>query len=95
MKSIGVRELRQNASEYLRLVKAGETVEIHERGRPIALLSPIPAEPKSLLQDLFDRGILIPAKNPGAFLTVEPREPRPGERPLSELLQEMRDAERY
>jgi len=43
MTSVGVRELRQRASELLRLVERGETVEITDRGRPVALLAPIPA----------------------------------------------------
>ncbi len=43
MASIGVRELRQRASEYLRRVEAGETLEVTDRGRPVALLTPIPS----------------------------------------------------
>ena len=43
MASIGVRELRQRASEWLRRVEQGETIEITNRGRPVARLSP-PAE---------------------------------------------------
>ena len=42
MTRIGIRQLRQNASAYLRLVRAGETVEIVDRGRPVALWVPIP-----------------------------------------------------
>jgi prevent-host-death family protein len=42
MASVGVRELRQRASELLRRVEAGETIEITDRGRPVALLSPMP-----------------------------------------------------
>jgi prevent-host-death family protein len=42
MTSVGVRELRQRASELLRLVARGETVEITDRGRPVALLAPLP-----------------------------------------------------
>jgi prevent-host-death family protein len=42
MTTVGVRELRQRASELLRLVERGETVEITDRGRPVALLSPLP-----------------------------------------------------
>jgi prevent-host-death family protein len=41
MERIGVRELRQNASKYLRRVQAGETIEVADRGRPIARISPI------------------------------------------------------
>lgn len=42
MTTVGVRELRQRASELLRLVEQGETVEITDRGRPVALLTPLP-----------------------------------------------------
>jgi prevent-host-death family protein len=42
MASIGVRELRQRASELLRRVEQGETIEVTDRGRPVALLSPPP-----------------------------------------------------
>jgi prevent-host-death family protein len=42
MVSVGVRELRQRASELLRRVAAGETIEVTDRGRPVALLAPIP-----------------------------------------------------
>lgn len=41
MERIGVRELRQNASVYLRRVQAGETIEVADRGRPVARLIPI------------------------------------------------------
>jgi prevent-host-death family protein len=43
MTSVGVRELRQRASELLRQVQRGETIEITDRGRPVALLGPLPA----------------------------------------------------
>lgn len=42
MTTVGVRELRQRASELLRLVKGGETIEITDRGHPVALLTPLP-----------------------------------------------------
>ena len=42
MVSIGVRELRQRASELLRRVEQGETIEVTDRGRPVAVLSPPP-----------------------------------------------------
>lgn len=45
MARIGIRELRQRASDYLRRVEAGETIEVTDRGRPIALLTPIPEAP--------------------------------------------------
>lgn len=42
MASVGVRELRQRASELLRRVEAGETIEVTDRGRPVAILAPVP-----------------------------------------------------
>jgi prevent-host-death family protein len=42
MASVGIRELRQRASELLRRVDRGETIEITNRGRPVALLAPLP-----------------------------------------------------
>ena len=36
MERVGVRELRQNLSVYLRRVGAGQTLEVTERGRPVA-----------------------------------------------------------
>ena len=43
MTSVGVRELRQRASELLRRVEQGETIQVTDRGRPVAMLAPIPA----------------------------------------------------
>ena len=40
---MGVRELRQRASELLRQVEQGESIEITDRGRPVAMLSPLPS----------------------------------------------------
>lgn len=42
MRSIGLRELRQHASRYLRLVQAGQSLQVTDRGRAIAMLVPIP-----------------------------------------------------
>jgi prevent-host-death family protein len=59
MASVGVRQLRQRASELLRRVEAGETIEVTDRGRPVAILAPIPeGEP---LGRLRASGELIPA----------------------------------
>jgi len=51
-KSISVTELKARLSEQLRRVKAGETVLITERGRPIGMMTPVPQE--SLTDDLAD-----------------------------------------
>lgn len=56
--SVGVRELRQDASKVLRLVKSGEAVIVTEWGKPIAEIRPIKA---TTMQDLIDAGIVTPA----------------------------------
>ncbi len=43
MTTVGIRELRQRASELLRRVEAGEVFEVTDRGRPVAVLGPLPA----------------------------------------------------
>lgn len=63
---IGVRELRQNASRYLARVKAGETVEVTERGVLVALLTP-PRPAHGARDRLIAEGRLIPATGPRHF----------------------------
>lgn len=41
---VGIRELRQNLSKYLRRVARGETLRVSDRGRPVAVLAPLPGE---------------------------------------------------
>ena len=94
-KRIGVRELRQHASVYVDLAEKGYTVDITNRGRLVARLVPI-EEPESPLERLFAAGILEPAEDPGDLLDVEPYPAIPDGRPTaSEILQQMREEERY
>jgi prevent-host-death family protein len=60
MTSIGIRELRQRASELLRRVARGETIEVTDRGRRVAILSPAPEG--SPLDRLRALGEIEPAK---------------------------------
>jgi prevent-host-death family protein len=39
---VGVRELRQNLSQYLERVAAGERFEVTDRNLPVAILAPLP-----------------------------------------------------
>lgn len=89
MTSVGVRELRQRASELLRLVERGETIEITDRGRPVALLGPPPAG--SPLERLRQTGDLEPAS--GDLDELPPPLPATGELP-STVLARLRAGER-
>jgi prevent-host-death family protein len=87
MKTIGVRELRQNASRYLKLVEAGESVEVTDRGRPVARLVPVPT---SRFDQLVAEGRI--RRGTGRWRDLPPPLPLPpGARPPSELISEMRD----
>lgn len=85
---VGVRELRQNLSVYLDRVKAGETLEVTEHGQPVAQLGPRPPRSTSIIDQLIAEGRITPAKRSHKDLPPPPKIPG---RPLSEILQEMRD----
>lgn len=59
--TVGVRELRQNLSVHLRRVKDGESLEVTERGRPVALLTPLP-ERAGVRERMIAEGRLRPGK---------------------------------
>lgn len=93
MVSIGIRELRRNASRYIRLVKAGERVAVTEHGEVVAYLVPA-EEPNSILDRLEAAGQYRPAI--GSILDVLPiPTPPPGGKPVSETVIEMRNEERW
>jgi prevent-host-death family protein len=81
MDRIGIRELRQHASRWVRRAAAGESFEVTDRGRPVArLVPPAPLEGFAKLRaegriteangDLLDLGPPLPPK-PGAPLPSE------------------------
>lgn len=91
MKQIGIRELRQRASDYVRLVEQGERIEITDRGRPVALLVPVPTG--SNRERLIAQGRL--KIGGGDLLRLGPPPPgEPGEPVLSKVLEELRRDER-
>jgi prevent-host-death family protein len=91
MKAIGVRDLRQRASEYLRQVEAGRTLEVTARGRPVARLVPIRAAGRR--QQLVAHGRLVPGV--GDVLGLgRPLPPTRGVPLPSQLLRRARAGER-
>jgi prevent-host-death family protein len=92
MVRVGVRELKQNASAVLRRVIGGESVEVTERGRPVALIVPLPA-PDDLIDRLIAQGLARPAK--GSLSDLPPSlKPEPGTMLPSQALAELRSDER-
>ena len=91
MATVGIRELRQRASELLRRVEAGETIEVTDRGRPVAVLAPLPeAEP---LGRLRAAGEVVPAV--GKLEDLPKALPLPaGKEPPSAILARLRRDDR-
>lgn len=87
MERVGVRELRQNLSVYLRRVQAGERLEVTERGRPVARLEPIVADER--IARLEREGRIV-SRGDGDLSTIRPLRLDLA-RPLSEILEEMRE----
>jgi prevent-host-death family protein len=94
--SIGIRELRQNASRYVAMAKAGQRVPVTERGKLVAYLVPA-EEPRSVYQQMVAAGQVRQAQGSMRDLLRElaPLPAEPSEKTLSETLRDMRDEERY
>lgn len=88
MKTIGVRELRQHASKYLAEVVAGESIEITDRGHPVARLVPITSDP---WDDLINAGEVVKAGRP---FNIDDLKPGAYKHSASETLERLRRDER-
>ncbi len=59
MGTVGIRELKQNASAVVARAAAGETVTITDRGKPVAQIMPLST---SRLDQLIVAGLATPAR---------------------------------
>ncbi len=66
---VGIRELRQDLSRFLRRVRAGERFVVTEHGRPLAVLAPWADE-----TDILDRMVASgkARRGSGRLLEIEP-----------------------
>jgi len=85
--AIGIRELRQNLSQYLRRVRKGESLQVLDRGRPVALLTPLPGRSDAVGR-LEAQGRLKRTRRD--LLELGPPPERPVRTPISEALLEER-----
>lgn len=90
MTTVGVAQLRQNLSKYLRLVERGERLVVTERNRPVAELGPPPRTGEAL-DRLIAAGRVSPPARRGL---PEPLELAGDPLALSRALDEIR-GERY
>lgn len=86
---VGTRELKNRLSQYLRRVKAGETVVVTEHGKPIGQIVPIRADLKTRLQQLAAAGVV--EWNGQSLPPYQPRAVNRSGRLLSDLVAEERE----
>jgi len=54
---VGIRELKAKLSEYLRRVKAGETIIVTERGKTIGQITPVQPTVEKRMKALVESGV--------------------------------------
>jgi prevent-host-death family protein len=86
MTTVGVAELRQNLSRYLRMVEQGERLVVTDRNRPVAELGPPPATGSDLDRLIAAGRVSRPARSS----LPEPLRLEGDARALSRALDEMR-----
>ena len=91
---MGLREANQRFSKAIKAVKAGHEVVLTERGKPIAVIKPLP-RPKSVeaaIAQMIADGRLVGPLHPKPIRRRGWKPPINRGRPLSELIREDRDA---
>jgi prevent-host-death family protein len=97
VESVGIRELKNRLTHYLRTVQQGETIVVTTRGKPVARLVPIlPRGKTTLSPELEERMWALAADgflawNGGDFRIPEPVAVNRGPGLLSDLVVEDRE----
>jgi prevent-host-death family protein len=90
MNQVGVRDLRQNLSRYLREVKEGESFAVTERGREVARLTPSGPADSPIARLVAERGATMPRGDLVAHALESTTPPAVGP-PSMEVLNELRE----
>jgi prevent-host-death family protein len=86
---VGTRELKSRLSEYMRRVKAGETITVTEHGKTIGQIVPVRATIEERIQAMVAAG---QAEWNGQKLSpYKPKAINKGKRQLSDLIVEDRE----
>ena len=90
---VGVRELKAKLSEHLARVKAGATLTVTERGRPVARLVPVEeVEIPAHIKAMIERGqVRWSGKRPPPPNPISPRPGTPDRPTLAEMISEGRE----
>jgi prevent-host-death family protein len=85
---VGIRELKSRLSEYLRQVKAGETVVITDRGQPVGRIVPMAQPLQDRLEAMVQSGLILWSGN--KLSSIAPVACTRNERTVADLLVEDR-----
>jgi len=86
--NVGVRELKTRLSEYMQRVKAGQTIVITERGKPIGRIVPAERSLEERIQVMLQAGLA--GWSGQKFDPPPPQVAIQGDRTVSDLLIEDR-----
>lgn len=86
---VGIRDLKARLSEYLRLVRLGNTVIITDHGHPVGRLSPVEQPLDERLEALQLAGLV--AWNGQKLKPITPAAINRGDQQISDILVEMRE----
>lgn len=91
IRRIGIRDLRQQASTYIRRAGAGERIIVTVSGDPVAILSPVDSlDPEvPVFTDLIANGAVIAPRRAGQFSLGNPINVHSGAR-IDQLLRQVR-----
>lgn len=84
MSTVGIRELKKRLSEYLEIAARGESVVVTDRGRPKAMLGPLPGRAR------IDEGVAEGWISPGTGAPLGATNRWKASRPSQEVLDEDR-----
>jgi prevent-host-death family protein len=93
MKKASISEAKNNLSALIDRVKAGASVLIVDRGRPVARLEPVTGSEDERIVRLVRDGVVRPARGAAAksAWASQPPEPKAGASALQALLDERRE----
>lgn len=85
--SVGMRELSQRTAKVLAMVRAGETVEVTDRGMVVARIVPAVSD---RYEQLVAAGVIRPANRPFDVARLPEPAANPTDRATEEWLDELR-----
>jgi prevent-host-death family protein len=87
--TVGIRELKAQLSKYMQQVKAGATLVITERGKPVGRIVPVGASVEARIQELVQ--VELVAWSGRKVSPIDPVARTRGKRTVADLLLEDRE----